>query len=81
MAWAVRGHGKRLAAVRKAAQRSERGSTRSPPVVSIRTFGLLTLAYPVRFGFWGAAMVPISYVTSPQRGGANPHPHPVSGQP
>lgn len=61
-AWKVDGAASRLAAVRKGAQALRERFASEPPVIAVRTFELLTLAYPVRFGFWGAARVPMPYV-------------------
>ncbi len=61
-AWRVRGAATRLNAVRRAALSLRERFASEPPVESVGTFDLLTLAYPVRWGYWGAAMVPVPYV-------------------
>ncbi|HZF55595.1 MAG TPA: hypothetical protein VE093_43575 [Polyangiaceae bacterium] len=60
-AWAAQGHTARISAMRRAAQALKERFASEPPVVSVRTFERYTIAYPVRFGFWGTAMVPIPF--------------------
>jgi hypothetical protein len=60
--WELAGHGTRLDAVRGGARALRERLLSGPSVVSARTFDLLTLGYPTRFGFWGAARVPSPYV-------------------
>ncbi|MDY7232495.1 hypothetical protein [Hyalangium rubrum] len=61
-AWSVEGSASRLAAVRKGAQALRERFASERPVLGVRSFELLTMAYPARFGFWGAARLPIPYV-------------------
>ncbi len=60
-AWSVRGHDAQLKAIRRAALALKERFASEPPVVSVRTFERYTLSYPVRYGFWGMAMVPVPF--------------------
>lgn len=66
-AWANRSHGKRLRAVRNAAERLHDRFASGPRAVSVRTFDIATLPYPTRFAFNGMATSPAPYVTLTHR--------------
>jgi hypothetical protein len=60
--WKQSGHGQRLRAARRAAERAREQIAYGPRVVSVRTLPLTTLAYPTKFAFWGAPYSPAPYV-------------------
>ncbi len=66
-AWANRSHGKRLRAVRNAAELLHDRFASGPRVVSVRTLNVATLPYPTRFAFNGMAASPAPYVTLTHR--------------
>ncbi|WP_433933787.1 hypothetical protein AB3662_05145 [Sorangium cellulosum] len=39
----------------------------SRPVVSVRTFDTMQIAYPTRYAFWGAAILPSPFAIMTQR--------------
>lgn len=66
-AWAMRAHGKKLRAVRNAAEKTHDRFAAGPRAVSVRTFDLATLPYPTKFAFNGLAASPVPYVTLTHR--------------
>ena len=61
-AWAEPSPGERLRAVRRAGQRLRERLLEAGPVVSVRTFPLITFPYPSAYGLSGAALSPAPYV-------------------
>lgn len=61
-AWAEDSPGQRLGAVRRAGQRLRERLLQAGPVVSVRTFPLITFPYPSAYGLSGAALSPAPYV-------------------
>lgn len=66
-AWATRAHGKKLRAIRSAAEKVHDRFASGPRVLSVRTFDLVTLPYPTKFAFNGFATSPAPYVTLTHR--------------
>jgi len=66
-AWTTRSHGKKLRAVRQAAEQLHDRFAAGPRVVSVRTLTLVTLPYPTKFAFNGLAFSPAPYVTLSHR--------------
>jgi glyoxylase-like metal-dependent hydrolase (beta-lactamase superfamily II) len=66
-AWETRSHGKKLRAIRLAAEKVHDRFAGGPRVVSVRTLALVTLPYPTRFAFNGLAFSPAPYVTLTHR--------------
>src|SRR5450432_1023179 len=66
-AWGTRAHGKKLRAIRLAAEKIHDRFASGPRVVSVRTLSLATLPYPTRFAFNGLAFSPAPYVTLTHR--------------
>ncbi|MEO8874972.1 MAG: hypothetical protein ABI461_05245 [Polyangiaceae bacterium] len=66
-AWATRSHGKKLRAVRAAAEKAHDRFAAGSRVISVRTFNLATLPYPTKFAFNGLAFSPAPYVTLSHR--------------
>ncbi len=68
-AWAARdrGHGPQLRAVKRAAERLRERFAKGPRCLAVRTLPLTTLAYPMRYAFWGAAFHPAPFVTMTHR--------------
>jgi glyoxylase-like metal-dependent hydrolase (beta-lactamase superfamily II) len=62
-AWNESGHGAKLRAVKKAGERLRERFAAGPRCVSVRTIPLSTVAYPTRYAFWAAAILPIPFVT------------------
>jgi glyoxylase-like metal-dependent hydrolase (beta-lactamase superfamily II) len=67
VAWETRSHGKKLRAIRLAAEKVHDRFSGGPRVVSVRTLPLATLPYPTRFAFNGLAFSPAPYVTLTHR--------------
>ncbi len=61
-AWRVRGHGRRLSAVREGARAMRARVEAMPAVVAVRSLPVTTLVYPTRFAFQGAALSPAPFV-------------------
>ncbi|MCB9585612.1 MAG: hypothetical protein H6718_09450 [Polyangiaceae bacterium] len=61
-AWQVSGHGPKLKAVRKAAFGLRERFATGPRVVAVRTLPVATLAYPTKYAFWSAPLLPFPYV-------------------
>lgn len=61
-AWQVSGHGPKLKAVRSAAERLRESFAAGPRAVAVRTIPISTLAYPTKYAFWGACLLPFPYV-------------------
>ena len=66
-AWEVRAAGPQLRRVRRSADALRARFTAGPRVLSVRTFPLLTLPYPTRYAFAGAALSPAPYVALTHR--------------
>jgi hypothetical protein len=66
-AWKTPGHGRRLHELRKAADRVRDRIVAGPRVVSVRTFHLTELPYPVRYAFNGVAFPPAPFVIMTHR--------------
>ncbi len=66
-AWAQRGSGARLRAVRAAAERVRVRFADGPRVLSLRTLPISTLAYPTRHAFHGATLSPAPLVVLTHR--------------
>jgi hypothetical protein len=66
-AWAVRGNGPQLRAVRVAAEKLHESFVSGPRCHAVRTLPLTTLPYPTRFAFNGAANAPFPFVTLTHR--------------
>jgi hypothetical protein len=66
-AWRVDPAGARLAAVRTAAERLRARLRGGPRATSVRTYDLVTLPYPVRYGLGGAARVAAPYLMMTNR--------------
>lgn len=60
-AHSLQGHAARLAAMRHTGRMLRERFADEPTVVSVRTFPRYSLTYPVRYGFWGMAMVPMPF--------------------
>lgn len=61
-AWQVSGHGPKLKAVRSAGERLRESFAGGPRVLAVRTIPISTLAYPTKYAFWSAALLPFPYV-------------------
>ncbi len=61
-AWEVSGHGPKLKAIRKAAFALREQFASGPQVVAVRTLPVATLAYPTKYAFWSAPLLPFPYV-------------------
>ncbi|MEZ4374278.1 MAG: hypothetical protein R3B07_25890 [Polyangiaceae bacterium] len=61
-AWQVSGHGPKLKAIRKAAFALRERFAAGPRVVAVRTLPVATLAYPTKYAFWSASLLPFPYV-------------------
>ena len=66
-AWGTRAAGPQLRRVRRSADALRARLTDGPRVISVRTFPLLTLPYPTRYAFAGAALSPAPYVARTRR--------------
>lgn len=61
-AWNVVGHGPKLKAIRKAAFGLRERFAAGPRVIAVRTLPVATLAYPTKYAFWSAPLLPFPYV-------------------
>jgi glyoxylase-like metal-dependent hydrolase (beta-lactamase superfamily II) len=61
------GHGRRLRAVRLAAERVRDRFASGPRVVSVRTMNQTTAPYPTKYAFFGAAVSPAPFVSLTHR--------------
>lgn len=61
-AWAVRGAGARLDAIRRAGRRARETILARGPARCVRTVDLATFPYPTAFGLQGVARTPVPYV-------------------
>lgn len=59
--WVTQSHASQLAEVRRAAAALKERMADEPPVVAVRTLERYTIGYPVRYGFWGMALVPTPF--------------------
>ncbi len=66
-AWQVGPAGKRLEAVRQGAHQLKARIQQSGKATSVRTYDLVTLPYPTRFGLGGAARTPAPYLMMTNR--------------
>lgn len=66
-AWATPLQGQRLRAVRAAAERVRDRFASGPRAVAVRTLNQVTLPYPTKFAFFGAAFSPAPFVTLTHR--------------
>ena len=66
-AWRTVGHGPRLRAVRRGAERLRERFAFGPRVISVRTLPIASLPYPTRFAFGDAAWSPMPWVVLTHR--------------
>ncbi|WP_437510200.1 hypothetical protein [Sorangium sp. So ce1099] len=66
-AWSIAQPGLRARAIRERAPLLRARLEASRPVVSVRTFDTMQLAYPTRYAFWGAALLPSPFAIMTQR--------------
>lgn len=61
-AWLVAGHGAKLGAVKKAAERLHDRLATGARVLAVRSLPITTLGYPTKFAFWGMPISPAPFV-------------------